>query len=540
MKEYTTNQIKNVAILGNSGSGKTTFAEAALFNGKIIDRRGDVESKNTVSDYREIEHQNESSVFSTMLYTEINNKKVNIIDNPGLDDFVGGVISSLQVADMGVMLINAQNGFEVGTEIHTRHITSFKKPIAFAINFLDHDKANWDRSLEQLKERYGGHLAQVQFPVGVGNDFKGIIDVIMMKMYVFNEKTGIPEIVDIPDDLMDQAKEVQNELIEKAAENDESLMEIFFEKDTLSEDEMRSGLKAGMANGELYPIFCCSAKKNVGVARLLEFLTNVAPSPDEMPDPALKDGSTMKCDASGEAAVFIFKTAIEQHIGEINYFKVISGTVAEGMDLTNSRTKNKERLTQLYVTAGKNRAKVGKLVAGDIGATVKLKNTKVNDTLSLSGDIELPELTFPEPKFRTAIRPINEGDEEKLGEALNKYHEEDPTLQIEYSKELKQVILSGQGEYHLNILKWHLDNENKIDTEFIAPKIPYRETITKLAQAMYRHKKQSGGAGQFGEVHMVVEPYEESMPDPTVYKFNGKEQKISVRNKEEHTMPLGW
>ncbi|NBC84418.1 MAG: elongation factor G [Bacteroidetes bacterium] len=539
MNAYTTNQIKNVALLGNSGAGKTTFAEDALFNGGVIDRKGDVEHKNTVSDYREIEHDNESSVFSTLLYTEINNQKVNIIDNPGLDDFSGGVVSSLQVADMGIMLINAQNGFEVGTEIHTRYINQFNKPIVFVINFLDHDKANWEKSIEALKERYKGHLAQVQFPVGQGNEFRGIVDVIMMKMYQFNLDTGKPEFVDIPEEFMDQAKELQNELIEKAAENDESLMEIFFEKETLTEDEMRSGIKKGLANGELFPVFCASSKKNVGINRCLEFITNVGPSPDEMPTHPTKDGKENPCSKEGEPCIFFFKTSIEPHIGEVNFFKVMSGEVKEGMDLTNSRTKNKERLTQLYVIAGKNRSKVPKLEAGDIGATVKLKNTKVNDTLSLSGSIDYPDIVLPEPKYRAAIRPLAEGDEEKLSDALHKYHEEDPTIRIDHSKELKQIIVSGQGEYHLNILKWHLEHIHKVSAEFFAPKIPYRETITKMAGSGYRHKKQSGGAGQFGEVHMVIEPYEEGMPDPTNYKIDGKDIKISVRNKEEHPLPWG-
>jgi len=539
MKAYNTDEIKNVALLGNSGSGKTTFAEDALFNGGVIERRGEVEQKNTVSDYKEIEHDNESSVFSTLLYTEINNKKVNIIDNPGLDDFSGGVVSSLQVADIGIMLINAQNGFEVGSEIHTRYINQFNKPIVFLINFLDHDKANWEKSIESLKERYKGKLAQVQFPVGIGADFTGIVDVIMMKMYKFNMETGKPEFVDIPDEYMDEAKEIQNELIEKAAENDESLMEIYFEKETLTEDEMRSGLKKGLAQGELFPVFCASAKKNVGISRCLEFITNVAPGPAEMPKPQTKDGTEITCSKDGEPCIFFFKTSIEPHIGEVNFFKVISGEVTEGMDLTNDRTKNKERLTQLYLIAGKNRSKVSKMVAGDIGATVKLKATKINDTLSASGKIMLPDIILPAPKYRTAIKPVAEGDEEKLGEALNKYHEEDPTIRIDYSKELKQIIVSGQGEYHLNILKWHLDNVHHVPTEFIAPKIPYRETITKVAGASYRHKKQSGGAGQFGEVHIVIEPYEEGKPDPTSYKIDGKEIKVSVRNKEEHQMPWG-
>ncbi|MFO7829366.1 MAG: elongation factor G [Bacteroidales bacterium] len=540
MKTYQTDKIRNIALIGNAGSGKTSIAEAMLFEGGVIDRKGTVNGKNTASDYNEIEHENLNSVFSTVLYTEFNDHKINIIDTPGADDFISGVISSFYAADVAVMLINAQHGVEVGTEILNRHCERYNKPLMFVLNKLDHEGANHEKAIESLKTTFGNKVVIVQYPVSTGPDFNAIIDVLMMKMYKFND-AGEREVLDIPADQKDTADELHNTLVEAAAENDEQLMELFFDKGSLDEDEMRKGIAAGLVNRGMFPLFCASAEKGIGIKRVLEFISNVAPSPNMMPAPVTIEEKEIECKEDAPTGLFVFKTANESHIGEINYFKVVSGQITEGMDLTNNNTSTKERLSQLYAVAGKNRTKVTKMVAGDIGAAVKLKNTKTNHTLSdAKNSFKFPEISFPEAKHRTAIKALNESDEEKLGEALSRLHEMDPTLKIEYSKELKQIILYGQGEYHLNnIVKWHLDHIYKIDTEFYAPKIPYRETITKIAESSYRHKKQSGGSGQFGEVHMVIEPYKEGAPDPTVYKVNGKEVKVSVRNKEEHALPWG-
>jgi elongation factor G len=539
MKTYNTDQIKNFALLGNSGSGKTTLAEAMLLEGKVIERRGDVENKNTVSDYADIEHENKNSVYATVLYSEFNDKKLNFIDCPGADDFVNGAIAALTVVDSVVLVINAQNGVEVGTEIHNRHVENFKKGTVLAINQLDHDKANYDKTIEVSKERISKNIAIVQYPVNEGTGFNTIIDVLLMKQFKFSDN-GKAEITEIPADQAERAAELHGQLVEKAAENDESLMEIFFEKGSLSEDELRKGIKSGLANQGIVPVICISAKKNYGVARMMEFLCNNLPSPSDVTPSKDGSGKEIKCDPKGPASLFVFKSAIEQHIGEINYFKVMSGEFNEGADVVNASTQAKERLSQLFATAGKNRVKLPKMVAGDIGATVKLKGTKTNHTLNAPGvDLKFAKIAFPEPKFRTAIKAVSESDEEKLGEALNRMNMEDPTIVVEYSKELKQTLLYGQGEYHLNILKWHLDNIYKIPTEFFTPKIPYRETITKIAQAEYRHKKQSGGAGQFGEVHIIIEPYVEGNPDTSMFKINGKEFKLSLRDKEEHPMPWG-
>jgi len=537
MKTYSTNQIKNLLIVGNSGSGKTTLAETMLFEGGVIERRGDVESKNTVSDFKEIEQNNTCSVFSSLLYTLYNDHKINLIDAPGLDDFVNGVVSALTVTDAALLVVNAQNGIEVGAEIHGRYLARANKPIIFVVNQVDHEKANWDKTLESIKERFGSHAVLIQYPVNAGSGFNAIIDVLTMKMYKFAKDGGKPEVMDIPADQKDQADELHSALVEKAAESDESLMEQFFANDTLTAEELQKGIKAGLLQRGLFPVFCVSSKKNMGVGRLLEFISQVAPSPDDVPAP-MAGTREIKCDAKGPATLFVYKSAVETHIGEINYFKVMSGEIKEGIDLTNNTTQNKERIAQIFAVAGKIRTKVTNMLAGDLGATVKLKATRTNQTLSVDSGIKFPAIEFPEPKYRTAIHPINESDDEKLGEAMQRMNFEDPTIQIEYSKELKQIIISGQGEYHLNILKWHLDNIFKISTEFLTPRIPYRETITKFAPAEYRHKKQSGGAGQFGEVHLVIEPHKEGMPDTEVFKIDGKDQKMSIRDKEE--IPLAW
>jgi len=540
MKVYQTDQIRNLALLGNAGSGKTTFCECFMYNAGVIDRMGSVHNKNTVSDFKEIEHQNESSVFSSIISAEYKNHKINFIDNPGADDFIGQLIPSLRVAETGLMLINAQNGVEVGTEIQARFATEQNLPLIFGINQLDHEKANFLNAIDTLKQSFGSSVIVAQYPVNPGNDFDAIIDIITMKMYKFTEGKKEPEIVDIPENEMDRALEYQNELIEKAAESDDSLMEIFFEKETLSEDEMRSGIKEGMLARELFPVFCLSSKKNIGINRLVEFIINVSPNPSDIKGVATADGKEVTYDASAPTSLFVFKTSYEEHIGKVNYFKVRQGTLTENQDLINvSHNKTKERFAQIFSASGKNRHKVEKLVAGDIGATVKLKTPKTNHTINAAGlDFEFPKIEMPQSKIHFAVKNLKDGEEEKLGEAFNQLQDEDLSISVEFSKELKQTLLYGQGEYHLNIVKWHLDHIFKVETEYLAPKIPYRETITKTALASYRHKKQSGGSGQFGEVSMVIEPYTEGMADPTMYKIAGKEIKITLKNKQE--IELDW
>ncbi|NMC36795.1 MAG: elongation factor G [Bacteroidales bacterium] len=539
MKTYQTDQIKSIAIIGNSGSGKTTLCEAMLFNGGVIERRGTIDARNTVSDYRPIEHENGNSIYSTVLYTEFQNKKINILDAPGLDDFSGGVISSLYATDCAVLTINVQNGVEVGSEIHFRHAEKVHKPLILVVNGLDHEKANFEKSIEMMKDRFGSNVIVVQYPVNEGSGFNSIIDVLKLKMLQYPKEGGLSKATDIPADQMERALELHNALVEKAAESDESLMELFFTNDKLTEQEIRKGIAKGILARGMFPVFCTSAKNNIGVDTLMEFIVSEAPSITDMPAPVNSRGNEVKANPAGPGSVYVFKSSIEEHIGEINYFRVYSGKITENLDVVNSNNGVKERLSQLYICAGKNRVRVPELNTGDIGAFVKLKNTKTDHTLNVPGnDWRYEGVKFPDPKYRTAIKAQVESDDEKLGEALNKIHLEDPTIIVEYSKELKQIIVHGQGEYHLNIMKWHLDNIYKIPTNFNPPRIPYRETITKAAQADYRHKKQSGGAGQFGEVHLIIEPYTEGSPELTMMKFGSKEIKLSVRAKDE--IDLDW
>ena len=541
MKTYKTHDIKNVVLLGAPGSGKTTFAEAMAFEGQVIERRGSIENDNTLSDNTDLEHQYKRSIYPTLLFTEFMDYKFNIIDTPGSDDFCGGLFAAFKVADVGVMLFNAQNGFEAGTEVQARYARALGKPIIALVNQLDSEKASWEGTIDSITAASHVKPVIVQYPVNPGPSFDAFIDVLMMKMYKFKDENGLREELPIPEEEMERAKELNNILVEAAAENDESLMELYFEKGTLTQDEMRAGLKLGLAKRDLMPVFCASGKRDIGTKRLMEFIINVAPGPIKAPNFKTTDGQEIEPKEDQPAVLFVFKSAVEQHIGEISYFRLIRGKLTEGMELINARTGNREKIAQIFAVAGKNRIKVTEMYAGDLGCTVKLKGTKTNDTLCAPGmdPVSIEPIVFPEPRYRAAIKAVKTGEDEKLGELLNKAAYEDPTILVEYSKELKQTIIQGQGEHHLNILKTNLANNYKMEVEFFAPKIPYRETITKVAAADYRHKKQSGGAGQFGEVHLVIEPYYEGMPEPSKYKVNGRDLLVNVKSKEEYQLPWG-
>ena len=540
MKVYQSHEIKNISLVGGAKSGKTTLAEAMLAEGGVISRRGTIAGKNTVSDYFPVEHEYGYSVFSTVLYTEWLGKKLNFIDCPGSDDFVGGAVTSLNVTDTALMVVNAQEGVEVGTENMFRYTEKYNKPVIFVVNQLDHERADFEKTTLSLIESFGNKAIVVQYPISVGENFNAVVDVLKMKMYQWKPEGGAPDVLDIPASEIDKANELHNALVEAAAENDENLMELFFEEGSLNEDQMRQGIRKGLIARDLFPIFCVSAQKDMGVRRLMEFLGNIVPTVSEMPMPKTMKGIEIPCDVDGPTTLFVFKTSVEPHLGEVSYFKVLSGKVSEGDDLINTNKNSKERLSQLYCVAGQTRNRVSELVAGDIGATVKLKDTTTNHTLNNKGeDYRIEPISYPDPRHTVAIKAQKEADDEKMGEALHRYHEEDPTWNIEYSKELKQVLVHGQGEFHLRTLKWRLENNEGIKVDFSDPKIPYRETITKAARADYRHKKQSGGSGQFGEVHLIIEPYYEGIPEPTSYKFNGQEFKMNVRGTEEHIMPWG-
>ena len=539
MKVYQTSEIKNIALLGNDGSGKTTLTEALLYEAGIINRRGRITQKNTVSDYFPVEHEYGYSVFSTVFHVEWNNKKLNIIDCPGSDDFVGAALTALEVTDTCVLLINGQVGPEVGTQNHFRYTEKLKKPVIFLVNQLDAEKCDYHTTLERLQEIYGSKVTPIQYPLNEGPNFNSLIDVLLMKKYSWGPDGGAPTIEDIPAEEMDKAMELHKALVEAAAENDEGLMEKFFETETLTEDELREGIRKGLVTRSIFPVFCVCAGKDMGVRRLMEFLGNVVPHVDEMPKVHNTRGEEVAIDANGPESVYFFKTGVEPHIGEVQYFKVMSGKIKPGDDLTNADRGSKERIGQIYAPAGANRIPVDEMVAGDIGCTVKLKDVKTGNTLN-GKDCEnrFDFVVYPNPKYSRAIKAKNEAETEKMMSALTRMRQEDPTWVVEQSKELRQTIVRGQGEFHLRTLKWRLENIDKIQVEYLEPRIPYRETITKSAQAEYRHKKQSGGAGQFGEVHLIVEPYADGMPDPTTYKLNGQEVKCNIKSREE--IDLEW
>ena len=539
MRVYQTNEIKNIALLGNDGSGKTTLTESLLYEAGVISRRGRITQKNTVSDYFPVEQEYGYSVFSTVYNVEWNNKKLNMIDCPGSDDFVGAALTALEVTDTCVLLLNGQYGPEVGTQNHFRYTEKLKKPVIFLVNQLDGEKCDYHGTLEKLTDIYGPKVIPIQYPLNEGPNFNALIDVLLMKKYSWGPEGGAPTIEDIPAEEKDKAMEMHKALVEAAAENDEGLMEKYFETETLSEDELREGIRKGLVTRSIFPVFCVCAGKCMGVRRLMEFLGNVVPFVDEMPKVHNTRGEEVKVDANGPTSLYFFKTGVEPHIGEVQYFKVMSGKVKPGDDLTNADRGTKERLGQIFTCAGAQRVPVDEMVAGDIGCTVKLKDVKTGNTLN-GKDCEnrFDFVKYPNSKYSRAIKAKKEADTEKMMAALTRMRQEDPTWVVEQSKELRQTIVHGQGEFHLRTLKWRLENLDKIEVEYLEPRIPYRETITKSAQADYRHKKQSGGAGQFGEVHMIVEPYADGMPDPTTYKLNGQDVKMNIKSREE--VDLEW
>ena len=524
MPEFDTSHVKNIVLLGHAGCGKTTLAECMLFESGVINRRGAVYENSTIGDYHELEHERGNSIFSKLMHSKWRGYKINILDTPGYDDFTGEVLSSLRVADTGVMLINAANGVEVGTDVIWEYTEKFRTPMIFAINKLDHDKAEFNKCVQQAKDHFGNKITVVQYPRQEGAGFHEIIDVLRMVMYKFKDTGGKPEKLSIPDDEKEKAEMLHRELVEAVASNDEALMEKYFDKGELDEDELKEGMKKAMIQHDIFPLFCLSAERNMGSGRLMGFIDNVCPSANEMPPQKTTSGEDLPCEAGGPACIFVYKTISEPHVGDLSFFKVFSGTIKTGMELVNESNGVIEKINQLFLLEGNKRIPVGELVAGDIGATLKLKNTHVNNTLHIKGkNIELPPIEFPSYNMTVAIEPINKGEEEKLSQALHQLREEDPTLIVEVSQELKQTLLRSQGDMHLAVARWKIEHLHKVPVKFVRPRIPYRDTILKAAESSYRIKKHSGGAGQFGEVFMRIEPFYEGMPEPSGLTVRGRE-----------------
>lgn len=531
MAEYDTSHVKNIVLLGHAGSGKTSLAECMLYEAGIINRRGTIAEKNTVGDYHELEQERGNSIFSKLMHTRWQGYKINIIDTPGYDDFVGEVVSALRVADTGVMLLNGVAGVEVTTDIIWEYTEKFKTPMIFAVNKMDDENADFDRTVAEAKAHFGNKVAVVQYPFNSGPGFNAIIDVLKMTMYQFPAQGGKPEKLPIPDSEKEKADNLHRELVEAVAVNDETLMEHYLDKGELDEDEMREGLKKSLINHDIFPVFCISTAKDMGSGRLMGFIDNVCPSANEMPPQKTKSGESVTCDSNGQVCIFVYKTVSESHVGELSFFKVYSGTVKAGMELENEATGVSEKINQLFLVEGSKRIPVSELEAGDIGATLKLKNTHTNNTLHSKGkNYELPSIEFPLSNMTVAIEPAKKGEEEKLSMALHQLVEEDPTLLVEVSAELKQTLLHCQGDMHLAVAKWKIEHYHKLDIKFTKPRIAYRETIRKMADASYRHKKQSGGAGQFGEVFLRIEPWYEGMPEP---------KELSVRGRDIHNLEWG-
>jgi elongation factor G len=531
MPEFDTSHVKNIVLLGHAGSGKTTLAECMLYEAGVINRKGNITERNTTGDYHELEQERGNSIFSKLLHAKWRGYKINIIDTPGYDDFAGEVIAALRVADTGLMLLNAVMGVEVSTDIIWEYTERFKTPMIFAVNKLDDDNADFDKTVREARSHFGNKVVMVQYPRQTGAGFHEIIDVLRMTMYKFKDAGGKPDKLPIPEEEKAKADTLHKELVEAVASNDETLMEKYFDQGELDEDEMKNGLKKAMINHDLFPLFCLSAERNMGSGRLMGFIDNVCPSANEMPPQITRKGESLPCDTNGPACLFIYKTVSEPHVGELSFFKVYSGIIKSGMDLENESTNVTEKISQLFLVEGNKRTQVNELVAGDIGATLKLKNTHVNNTLHAKGrNYELPPIEFPAPNMTVAIETLKKGEEEKLSQALHQLREEDPTLQVEVSPELKQTLIHCQGDMHLAVAKWKIEHNHKLEVKFVKPRIAYRETIRRPADASYRHKKQSGGAGQFGEVFMRIEPWYEGIAEP---------KDLTVRARDTYNLDWG-
>ena len=514
MKEYPTERIRNIGLIGHGGSGKTSFAEAILYSAGVTTRLGRIQEGNTVSDFHPDEIAQQGSIHLSLLHCEWKDTKINILDMPGYMDFVGEVKSGLKVSDIALLFLKSVEGIEIGTEMAWKFTEEYKNGVILVVNKLDAEHSKFDEIVQQAKERFGPGVVVVQFPVNEGPSFDSIVDLLKMKMLKFsNDLSGNYTEEEIPAEVKDKAEKLHEELIESIAETDEELLNSFLENGTLSEEELKSGFKKALSERQVFPVFCADSYHNMGIKPILDFIVDYCPNPAERPPVEVKfksdEGKTaeLKYDSSAEPVVFIFKTVAEAHVGEFSFFKVYSGEISRGIDLINQSNGTSERLSQLYIINGKDRKEVQKFFAGDIGAVVKLKGTHTNDTLSSkSFQVVVPPIEFPEPVIQFAIISKNKGDEEKIAAGLHALHEEDPTFVFTVDNELQQTLISGQGETHLMMITKRLKERYGVEVELGEPKIPYRETIKGKAREQGKYKRQTGGRGQYGDVWLALEP----------------------------------
>jgi elongation factor G len=511
VKAHSTEEIRNVALIGHGGVGKTTLAEAALFAAGVISRQGSVEDGNTVSDYDADELKRKISVNLALAPLEWKDRKVNLIDAPGYADFVGEVKEALRAADIALIVVDAVSGVQVGTEMAFKYASELDLPRAFFINRMDRENADFEQVLDQLVATFGKRIAPQDMPVGAQDQFKGVVDLVSMHAYMGSAKDRQEQ--DVPAELKDLAENLREKLVEAVAEADDDLLNKYLEGEDISNEEIDHALAAGIAQGLVYPVYAGSAAKNIGVAGLLDAVAADFPSPTDVPARKAREGEgpevELKADAGGPLAVFVFKTAADPYVGKLTYLRVVSGTLKGDAHAWNANRAKDERVGQLYLQRGKDQEAVPELIAGDIGVVAKLTETQTGDTLATKEKpLVLEEVAFPAPSFSASVFPKGKGDVDKLMPSLTRLIEEDPTLTVRRDAATAETVLSGLGESHLDVVVEKLQRKFGVGVELHLPKVPYRETISIPTKSEYKHKKQTGGHGQYGHVFLEITPQE--------------------------------
>lgn len=532
MTVSTPEDLRNVALVGHQGSGKTALAEAMLYAGGAIGRPGSVQEGTTQSDYHPSEKDRQMSIFTSLLHVPWNERKFNVLDTPGYPDFASEVIAAMKVTDTAMYVMDARSGVEVGTEMAWTYGEQTGTPSLFVVNHIDQVSSDFRTIIDEIEDRFGRGATVVQIPAGEGT--RSLIDVLRMQQLHYPEGETEPEVQPIDGAFEEEAQSLHETLVEDIAANDEALMETYFEQGELTEDQMREGLREAMLERELFPVFVTSATEVIGVSRLLHFIDNVCPSPAARPVET-RNGTELVADPTDETVAFVYRTMAQEHVGEYSFVRAYDGTLESGEDLENASTGATERIGQIYVLNGEDRENVPRLIAGDLGALVKMDDTNTNDTLREAGsDVEIAPIQFPEPRYTMAVEPMESGKEDKLAQGLHQITAEDPSLVYEHDALLNQLTLSGQGELHLQIAKSRLERRAGVNVGFIQPRISYRETIKDRATAEYRHKKQSGGAGEFADISILVEPLNGEFHPPDFVDVRGEETIQTEWNADAH------